>query len=354
MLLQKCRQLVLIHILITGLPLRSVAESPQLLQSPFTAERAEDAQHDWAKALENDEVLVNKIGMKLKLIPPGEFSMGSTEEELNRCLAMHPDCAPFMQNFLRYEVPQHRVRITQPFYLGIYEVKQAEFQEVMGHNPSRNSVTGNGNVDLKGVDTNQSPVDSVTWYDAAEFCNKLSAREGLTPFYTFTDEVRHDGHLVKATCKVAAGERFPCYRLPTEAEWEYACRAGTITNFSCGDTINADDANLSGEPFGKGKAQNKIFRPTNVGEYKPNAFGIFDMHGNISELCGDTFGLEVYRSSKEMNEDPFFEQSDPVPHSIRGASWMHSAPLARSARRAVNMPSIVTGFRTVFVLGVKS
>src|SRR5882724_1414297 len=122
MLLRNRQQLVLVLILTAGLPLRSQAESPKLLQAPFTAEQARDAQQVWAKSLENDEILVNKIGMKLKLIPPGEFSMGSTEEELNGCLAIHRGCAPFMGNFLKYEVPKHRVRITQPFYFGIYEV----------------------------------------------------------------------------------------------------------------------------------------------------------------------------------------------------------------------------------------
>ena len=137
--------------------------------------------------------------MKLKLIPAGEFQMGSTEYD--------------------DEKPRHLVTISRPFYLGVYPVTQREYMQMTKKNPSHFS----GNERL--------PVESVSWFDAVAFCNELSRKEGLKPFFT-----------IKGQSVEVPDWNGPGYRLPTEAEWEYACRAGTTTRFSFGD-----DENLLGE-----------------------------------------------------------------------------------------------------------
>ena len=124
------------------------------------------------------------------------------------------------------------MRITRPFYLGVYEVTQAEYREVMGTNPSYFSAEGGGKARSRGWTRRRYPVEQVSWLDAVAFCNKLSEREGLRPCY------RPDGKPVEG------GEG---YRLPTEAEWEYACRAGTTTAFAFGDRLSPTEANFDGE-----------------------------------------------------------------------------------------------------------
>ncbi len=133
--------------------------------------------------------ITNSIGMKLVLIPAGKFLMGSARDEKGH----HPS-----------EEPQHEVVISQPFYMGVYEVTQGQYRQVMGNNPSFYSPRGEARDEVAGLDTDNFPVENVTWHDAQAFCQRLSAlwRER------------------------AAGR---VYRLPTEAEWEYACRAGTTT-----------------------------------------------------------------------------------------------------------------------------
>ena len=143
---------------------------------------------------------VNSIGMRFALIPPGEFDMGSTEEEVARLLeeAKSQKAPERYVEGLPSEAPKHRVRITRPYYAGIFEVTQAEYERVMGTNPSH--FKGNPN----------RAVEHVSWSDAVEFCHRLS----------------------EAPKEKAAGA---VYRLLTEAEWEYACRAGTTTRFSFGE-----------------------------------------------------------------------------------------------------------------------
>ena len=189
--------------------------------APFDATKAKEHQEGWAKHLGVPVEITNSIGMKLVLIPPGEFMMGSPkeliEEELKR-----PDNDQWYKEHLPGEGPQHRVRITRPFYLGTYLVTQEEYQRVMGTNPSEFSATGKGKDKVAGQDTKRFPVENVSWDDAVEFCRKLSEMPE----------------------EKAAGRT---YRLPSEAQWEYACRAGSTGRYSFSSGGKADSQGVRGE-----------------------------------------------------------------------------------------------------------
>jgi formylglycine-generating enzyme required for sulfatase activity/serine/threonine protein kinase len=264
---------------------------PALLAAPFDATAAKNARQQWADHLKRPGEVTNAIGMKLALIPPGEFHMGSAD--------------PRMPNDAR---PLHRVRITRPFYLGVYEVTQAEFQRIMGVNPSRFH------------DDPRLPVESISWDDVQKFFGKLNAMP-------------------------AERQAGRAYRLPTEAEWEYACRAGAETLFSFGDAITTNQANFNGEqqsPFGIPQGT-WLKRTTRVGSYPANAFGIHDMDGNVLEGIADWYSRDYYASS------PVDDPQGPATGEAgggRGGSW-HS-PATPSAFRVAgprNTRSDEVGFR---------
>ena len=206
------------------------AEARIYTEWPFDAREARRRQAETAKAIDRPAEFTNSIGMKFKLIPAGEFMMGSPEDEEDR---------------LDYEGPVHRVRITKPYYLGTYEVTQAEYERIMDENPSR----------FKG---SKRPVERVSWNDAVVFCKRLSEKEGRA------------------------------YRLPTEAEWEYACRGGTTTPFHFGRILNGKQANCRGDqPYGTETKGPYLGETASVGSYTANAFGLYDMHGDVWEWCSD-------------------------------------------------------------------
>ena len=228
------------------------------------------------------KVITNSTGMKLALIPAGEFLMGT----------------PKSRKGGRDNI-QHRVRITKPFYLGVFQVTQAEYQQVMGMNPSAFHT-------VRGQDTKRFPVEMVTWNDAAEFCRRLSAR---------SEEQQ-------------AGRR---YRLLTEAEWEYACRAGTTTAFCFGDGLSSRQANFDGFlPYGGAPRGPNLQRATTVGSYRPNAFGLYDMHGNVYEWCADKYARDYYEKSPV--DDPAGPDGENL-RVMRGGGWNGIARLCRSADR---------------------
>jgi len=213
-------------------------------------------------------VITNSMGMKLVLIPTGEFLMGS------------PDGDP---SAFAGEQPQHGVRITKPFYLGVTAVTQEQYEGVMGTNPSR----------FKGA---QLPVEDVSWDDAVAFCRKLGSQERLS------------------------------YRLPTEAEWEYFCRAGSTSQWCFGD-----DESLLEEYAWYEKNSGHTTHP--VGEKKPNGWGLHDMHGNVWEWCSDWYGTYAATAL----DDP----RGPMAGSfrvIRGGSWYYGARYCRSAHRSRGTP----------------
>jgi formylglycine-generating enzyme required for sulfatase activity len=198
---------------------------------------------------------------------------------------------------------QHEVTITKPFYMGIHEVTQSQWRAVMGNNPSY----------FKGDD---NPVEKVSWDDAMEFCRKLSSKSGR---------------------KV---------RLPTEAEWEYACRAGTTMAFNTGETISTDQVNYNGNyTYGNGRKGVYREKTTPVGSFGANAWGLYDMHGNVWEWCSDWHGVYDLANTKDPQG-----VSNGTPRVVRGGSWANSPWGCRSAYRfrlEPDLRAIDFGFRVV-------
>ena len=252
--------------------------------------------------------MTNSIDMQLARIPAGKFTMGSPLSEVER------------EN---EEVP-HTVEITRPFYMGVYEVCQAEFAAVMGRREQAIFRSGNGGSD-------EHPMEDVYWKDAVAFCDGLSARA----------EEKKAGRL---------------YRLPSEAEWEYACRAGSTTTFSFGDSLSSSQANFNGNyPYGQAKRGPYLRKTAKVGSYQPNRFGLYDMHGNVAEWCADFYDKNYYRDSPR--EDPLGPPLGVISTDynrfylvIRGGSWLDDARGCRSAYRYRAMPRNryrIIGFRVV-------
>jgi formylglycine-generating enzyme required for sulfatase activity len=211
-------------------------------------------------------------GVKLEMvqIPAGEFLMGSPDSDKD--------------SFIKREIPQHRVRITKPFYLGKYLVTQEQWEAVMGNNPSQ----------FEGP---KNPVEKVSWRDCQQFLDKLNAKS------------------------ITGRGKF---ELPSEAQWEYACRAGSKTRYCFGD----DDSKL-GEYAWYKENSGKNTHP--VGGKKPNAWGLYDMHGNVWEWCQDWCEDGYYKKS------PVDDPSGPTAgrfHIVRGGCWSTPARKCRSATRS--------------------
>jgi formylglycine-generating enzyme required for sulfatase activity len=242
---------------------------------------------------------VNKAGMKLVWIKPGSFTMGSPKDEEQRGADETP----------------HKVTLTKGFYMAATLVTQLQWEEVMGTdaNPSH----------FKGQDYDEKkilPVDSVSWDECRAFCAKLSAYDGKK------------------------------YDLPTEAEWEYACRAGTSTTFWWGSSISTDQANYNGkEGYGKdGKATGLYLeKPTPVRQFKPNPWGLYDMHGNLCQWCQDW--REPY-PEKDVTDPVRLLKGDRDVRVLRGGSWELGPQYCRSASRDSLGPAIrnnIVGCRVV-------
>jgi formylglycine-generating enzyme required for sulfatase activity len=227
--------------------------------------------------------ITNSINLTMMFIPAGTFRMGSPLSEPERGSD---------------EGPQHEVTLTRPFYMGIYPVTQRQYQTVMGVNPAYFQGAKGGGPEF--------PVESISWQEAVEFCRKLSV---------LPEE--------KAAGRV--------YRLPTEAEWEYACRAGVPMPFASGLTLSGREANFnSNYPYGPTTRGGYLERTTKVGSYPPNPFGLFDMHGNIWEWCADYYDRVYYRNSPRYDPQGPGEGTLRV---VRGGSCYNIGRFCRSAYR---------------------
>ena len=271
---------------------------PPLAVAPFDAQKAKEHQETWAKHLRVPLEMTNSIGMKLVLIPPGEFTMGD-------------------ENGGNDEKPAHKVTITKAFYLAKYEVTQEEWAAVMGNNSS----------EFKGP---KNPVDTVTWEDCQIFFKRLNEMAGAA----------QGSHRKKVKGKLG-GVR-GSYGLPTEAQWEYACRAGSTSGWCFGDS----ETGLG--DYGWYATPERATHP--VGQKKPNAWGLHDMHGNVGEWCADWYDKDYYKASP--GSDPTGPPSGSY-HVYRGGGWHCGAGYCRSAFRDSNGPGYHhdrPGFRACYVV----
>jgi len=217
--------------------------------------------------------------------------------------------------------PVHRVSL-DAFRMSATEITQAQFKSVMGYNPSY--FTDNDNL----------PVEKTSWFEAVIFCNKLSALEGLDSCYTATEEEDYFGQKHRKCDYSKNG-----FRLPTEAEWEYACRAGTTTKYCSGD----DESDLERVGWYRNNCGHRTHR---VAQKKPNARGLYDMHGNVWEWCNDWY-YQNYNNSSSNNPTGPESGHDRV---LRGGSWPDNADYCLSANRCMIRPSyknFAIGFRIV-------
>ena len=290
------------------------AGAPPRAVAPLDAGQAKKHQEEWAKYLGITVEQTNSVGTRLVLIPPGQFDMGTAQaaptapgkKPQEKKEARRPS------GTLAGEGPQHRVTITRPFCLGACEITQAEYQRVTEANPSKFSPQGQGRQGVASQDTARYPVESVSWQEAVEFCRRLS----------------------DLAAERSAGR---VYRLPTEAEWEFCCRAGTQTSWSCGD----DEAALAEYAWFR-SLSSETTHP--AGQKKPNAWGLYDMHGNVFEWCADWYAADYYQRSAA--EDPAGPASG-LERVIRGGSYWNLPADCRSAAR-VGSPldgSSLIGFR---------
>ncbi len=267
------------------------ADPPPLAKAPLTAKQAQEFQQQWAKHIDKELVHTNSIGMKLALLPPGEFTMGRTEEQLDELVAMVKNDPNTKRNYVSQIVwsmlmmPAHRVRLTKPFYVGTTEVTVGQFRQFADASGYKTEAEQGLNAGVPYKDgrpistwrkpmawrsdykpSDDDPVMQLCWNDCVAFCRWLGEKEGQE------------------------------YALPTEAEWEYACRAGTTTPWSFGDREAAD--RVAHEYAWWSEApQGKHDKPRAVGLGKPNAFGLYDMHGNMWEYVADWWHEFGYKES---------------------------------------------------------
>jgi formylglycine-generating enzyme required for sulfatase activity len=273
----------------TGLtPTKSLTgQEPARLTAPFSQKDAKEAQTAWAKYLgrevEEEIDLGGGVILELVLIPPGTFTMGSPDGEKEHSA----------------DEVAHTVAITRPFYLGKYTVTQQQYEKIVGKNPSS----------VKVDDPSQFPVETVSWDDAETFCKKVTWGKSTLA-------------------------------LPREAEWEYACRAGTQTPFHFGEENNGNECNCNGNyPFGTENKGPRLGQTREVRAYAANGFGLYQMHGNVDQWCADYYGPYWGMSEK----DPVQLKSRDTRRVLRGGSWYDNSRYCRAAHRYAYDPSFLSG-----------
>ena len=300
-------------------PWKLPAGSPPPAIAPFDAVKAKEHQAAWAKYLGVEVESENSIGIRFVLIPPGEFDMGSTEAEVAKLLeeAKAKNLTSWYIERLPSEAPKHRVRITKPFWLGVHEVTRGQFRRFVDDRGYQTEAERDGkggyglidgqwkqdprfvwNRDLGFEQADDHPVVNVSWNDVTAFCAWLSEKDG---------EKSH---------------------LPSEAQWEYACRAGTTTRWCSGDYEEALKE-YGWFPF---NAEGKTHP---VGQKWPNAWGLYDMHGNVWEWCQDWWAADYYGAS------PLGDPTGPTGGSYRvnrGGGWNGDASYGRASNRGRNDP----------------
>jgi formylglycine-generating enzyme required for sulfatase activity len=318
------------------------------VQFSFTFATAEEPKASGGKETKvagGEKQITNSIGMKLTLIPSGEFMMGSEESAEDAAAFFRKNYGEeyLTADYFVTEHPQHRVRITKPFYLGTYHVTRGQFRQFVQDTRFKTEAEKGDNLGVFDIDidrdnvdpeaekwkhnknhfwdntgfeqTDEHPVVNVSWNDAVAFCEWLSHKEGKI------------------------------YRLPTEAEWEYACRAGTTTRYYIGDdpealatVANVADGTLTAKYRNWKhtiKARDGYLFTSPVGQFKPNAFGLFDMHGNAWQWCAD-HGDGGYVGESMLVDPKGISTGDR--RVIRGGSWLNGPNCCRSAKRSDTEP----------------
>ncbi|MCL4220716.1 MAG: formylglycine-generating enzyme family protein [Phycisphaerales bacterium] len=279
--------------------------------------------------------LADGVTVELAWIPPGMFNMGSPETEEGRAAN---------------EGPLHAIRISRGFWMMTTEVRQDQWQALDRKNRSRFQ------------DDPRKPVETVDWFEALEFANLATQAIARTypdlklePAYEVEAVERlHDGRTREAAVTWHRERRG--FRLPTEAEWEYACRAGTTTPFHTGDTIDSEQANFNGtHVYGASEAGEYRGQSTAAGSFPPNAWGLHDMHGNVSEWCWDRYSAQWH--AKDQNAanggQECIDHAGPAEGQLRvarGGSWVDGPWFVRSAHRTSLAPIMTfynNGFRLV-------
>ena len=281
---------------------KSLAILLMLLTTVGCDDSSDIVERDWrgyvAEVYEQPvESNTKSLDMKFNKIPAGTFLMGSPESEADR----------------EDDETQHKVTITKPFYMQTTEVTQGQWKAAMGTEPW--VAKGQRQIAKEGANY---PATNVSWHDAVAYCKKLSEKEGKT------------------------------YRLPTEAEWEYACRAGTETTWIFGD----DEKELSDYAWYEGHVITiREYYAHQVGLKKPNAWGLLDMHGNVLEWCHDYYEEDYYKQSPAQDPTGPVTGSSRVVRVVRGGSWFYGTRDSRSAARdwydAADRDNLDLGFRLV-------
>src|SRR6185437_7025200 len=304
-------------------------------QAPFDADQAKAHQQAWANYLRTKVATTNSIGMKMVVIPPGEFVMGASQQEYEEASkGLDPvknSQAQVTINELRAEFPQHTVTLSKPLGLSATDVTVGHFRKFVddaayktdAQRGGRGGWPPGGKRLTPGViwsnpgyaQTDDYPVVQVSWNDAVEFCNWLSQQEGLSPVYVDEGDDRN--------WRFMPGNG---YRLPTEAEWEFACRAGTTGAYFCGLRELDTQAWL---------ADKSSHGPQPVATKQPNAFGLFDIQGNVRQWVHDWYDAEYYANAPQLDPaGPAVGQEQQ--RVFRGAGWSFSAIHCRSSIRAHN------------------
>lgn len=285
--------------------------APPAANAPFDAAQAKHHQDAWAIHLGVPVEYTNSIGMKFRLIPPGEFTMGSTQSEIDEALKfVHPN-DKWWRAYIQSEIPQHKVILSKPVFLGVHEVTQGQYETLMGKNPAFFVRTGADKKfaeKISGASTVDHPVEGISWNDAVALFTSLNERESP-----------------------ATG-----YRLPTEAEWEFACRAGSPGKYWTGE---ADTDLLQAAWFQK----NSGGRTHVVVGLTPNPWGLYDTHGNVWEWVQDAWQPEFYKEwSERPAMDPSCTSSVDGKRVLRGGDWSYVASSCRSSARRADLASVRT------------
>jgi len=247
---------------------------------------------------------IKGVEFAFRYCPAGTFEMGSPENEEGR----------------DSDERLHKVTLTKSIWILETPITQKMYEAVTGKNPSAFSAAGKYADKVAELDTSDFPVEMISWFDAIAFCEALNALNVVPEELAF--------------------------RLPREAEWEYACRAGTKTPYPWGSTLNGDEANCNGSmPYGGAKPGSCLARPSTVRSYKPNAWGIYDMCGNVWEWCADRYGEYDATSLKDPTGPPTGDE-----RVMRGPGWCSPAQNCRAAKRCNEDPAnryFFSGFRVV-------